>query len=159
MSNCCCNNISAVHPDSITGSRVTLMLVFGNNVQSIPSDTSTPADTTDSTALVNIGGIEYNIAGNFTIPKAGLYLISAFLTFSSSNPTGDREVAIISSNLGSLATETVEAAASYATRLTVTTFANLVAGDVITFYMKQNTGFNLNTKGPTHNRLSFTKLL
>jgi len=109
----------------------------------------------------NIGGIVLNpINGQFTVPTAGRYVISGYIGFSA-NPTGTREVSIFridaTTNITSLlASDTRNATSIGPTNVTVTTTADLNAGDRIYFVATQNSGATLSTT--TDSRISIVRL-
>jgi len=130
----------------------------------IPAGTVTVITGFTGTPTTNIGGITVNAGtGQFTVPIAGRYTISAFVTFDA--PTGfgsvgTREVYIYkidatTSIISLFASDSRNAVATGQTSVTVSTIADLKAGDRIFFAAAQNSGTTITTT--TNNRFVISR--
>lgn len=131
-------------------------------VTTIPSATVTVINGFTGSPTTNVGGIILNTAnGQFTIPISGRYLLSGFISFTA-NTTGTRETYIykIDSTTGVislLTSDTRNATSAGVTSVTITTVAELNAGNQIFFAVTQSSGSNLNTT--TDNKFVIARLL
>ena len=122
----------------------------------------TPITGFTGTPTTNIGGITVNPAtGQFTIPIAGRYLLSAFVAFAPNSFGGTRDVYIykIDGSTGVitlLAANTTPGNTSITSYNTVTTFDNLQVGDRIFFAATQNSGAPVTVT--TESRFGITRL-
>lgn len=127
----------------------------------IPAGTVTPITGFTGVPTTNIGGVTLNTTnGQFTVPIAGRYIISAYVGFSA-NPVGTREVYIyrIDATTGIislLASDSRNATVVGTTNATVTTTADLSAGDRIFFAVAQNSGTTLTSTSDS--RFAITRL-
>ena len=135
---------------------------------SIPNNsTITPINTQNLfNPEVNFGGISYTpVNGQFTVPVAGRYLVSATFSFASLETGGIRDVYIykvdaVTRVISLLAGDSRNAVAVGTTRVTITTVANLNVTDSIFFAAAQNSGSGLNIFpiGDPTNRFIITRL-
>lgn len=127
----------------------------------IPAGTVVPITGFSGTPIVNCGGITVNSGtGQFTIPISGRYIISGSVIFSP-NATGTREVYIYrvsgtSGIISLLASDSRNATAVGTTNVTVTTTADLLAGDRIFFAATQNSGSSITAQ--IDSRYSITRV-
>ena len=125
---------------------------------SIPAgSTIVPATITVVTGFspvptTNLGGITLNpVNGQFTVPVAGRYTITGTDTFTTNSLTGNITLYIyridVTNNVISLlaANAITVVPVSTSTSNTVTTIADLNAGDRIFYAVTQNTGANIST--------------
>ena len=131
----------------------------------IPAGTVTPITGFTGTPITNVGGITVNPStGQFTVPIAARYLISAYVTFDAPvgfGSIGTREVYIykidaVTGVISLLASDSRNAAVTGPTRVTITTQAQLNANDRIFFAATQNSGTTIMTT--TDNRFSISRI-
>lgn len=111
----------------------------------IPVGTVTPITALNPIPTTSVGGITFNTTnGQFTVPLAGRYLVSASVVFSV-NPTGTRQLYVYkitaASGIISLVSATgANAALSGPTYLNISTVAEMAANDRLFFAVTQDSG-------------------
>lgn len=133
--------------------------------QSIPSGVTTTLTAYDVVQL-NVGGISYNAGtGVFSVPSPGRYLVEALVTFGeTAAPSTSRQVFINYINAVNPVNNAVIGAdnrlsdVGFPTRVTVTAFYDMQAGDGIQVQVFQNSGANVTAVGGAANMVSITRL-
>lgn len=123
-----------------------LVIYKRTTTQSIPNDNANATKLTYPTASTTRTGITYN-AGDFTCANAGVYAITAWVSFNS-NATG-RRLVTINNNGALVAADNRSAPSSGAGNITVMTYALLAANDVISVTALQNSGAALTVDSAT----------
>lgn len=131
--------------------------------QVLPTSVITTLNTFTAVQL-NVGGITFNPAnGYFTVPTSGRYLIYALLSFDI-NTSGTRESTINYINSAntiniSIAADSRLANGTYPTRVTMTAFYDMNAGDSFYIQVYQDSGVPLGMISPGSSSLvSITRL-
>lgn len=94
--------------------------------------------------IVNFGNITYNsVTGQYTVPVTGRYLLSAFVTFLPTLPVGTTTLflyRIDATNVPTVIAAQTAPNSITGTRITLTTYANLNAGDRLYLAAIQDSG-------------------
>lgn len=166
-----CPNVTFI-ATAPTATTITPSPVLPAPLPQIPPNTTNPAvagviPLTGFTAIsTNCGGISFNTSnGQFTVPIAGRYDISGMVGFveSTNPPTGLRSFSIyrIDASTGIislLASDTRAPVANGNTYISLSTVADLRAGDRIFFTASQNQTSQANLLTTTDTRVAITRI-